>query len=499
MAADGYGNAECFGKPEPGYGFASLASPASNATRRVCPPGSFNDGERLTCEKCPHGTAAATSGSLKCTPCPKGSFSGREGATSCESAPVGTYTDKEGAWKPTRCPPNHFADRSRSSSCQECPWPSFSLVGGGANCSLAEPGEIYEVVVWPRMTMAMASIRAEDVSDAAATGGSRTRLGNLDNLVSAWKASLAAYGVTNLELHLMALEPQTPWDDLLLVEFAVETVPPPLPKRKKKDDSVFQKLKARTEEVHKFVDSTRASFELFVDSAKNVEERNDRSGSNQDDDAFEIVVSTVQQPGFLEALLRQLHRQDVVDLSPRLVDITVFVDAPLKSSRAVKCPKGTHFFSEKKGDAKGTHHKDAPRECRLCPIGTYSDTLGVLACSPCPQGTFADEEGLEECWPCRSGGDAPPGSSACIECAFFTYACKGFWADVLLAVALVAALALKLWMRCKRLVRGDASTLQQSALLTAVRTHGRTSVVYEPMVRTARAHSSDLLSALVHG
>ncbi|KAF1322888.1 Tyrosine-protein kinase ephrin type a/b receptor-like, partial [Globisporangium splendens] len=493
MAADGYGNAECMKKPEPGNGLI-LASDG-NVTQVLCAPGSSNNAKRLTCEPCPPGTFAAASGSLQCTPCPVGNFAGQEGATSCDVAPIGTYVDREGAWNPIRCPPNHFADFPGSLSCEECPWPSFSLVGGSSNCSVAEPGEIYEAILWPTATMTIASISARDFRGAmhasGAEGAAPSGDDNLGNLRLAWTASLAAFGVTNMELHLIALDPQTPSDDLLVVDFAFETLSAPLPKRQKKNATMFQKLKTKTDEFHKFVDSTRASFENMVESIKANSSRSSKvagSGSDSEDDEVDgngnkLLVETISRPGFLDFLVRQLHHQHVIDISPSLVNITVLPSSSsLKSSRAVKCPKGTYYFSSDEESGSSSS------ECRLCPIGTYSDSLGMLTCSPCPQGTFGDEEGLETCWPCPSGGDAPPGSTECIECAFFTYACEGFWEDVAIATALAVGLGVKLRMRCKRLTCGDAFTQQQNdqaVLLAAVRAHGRTgtSVHYEPMVR----------------
>uniref|UniRef100_K3X1P2 Tyrosine-protein kinase ephrin type A/B receptor-like domain-containing protein n=1 Tax=Globisporangium ultimum (strain ATCC 200006 / CBS 805.95 / DAOM BR144) TaxID=431595 RepID=K3X1P2_GLOUD len=462
MAADGYGNAECMRKPGPGNGLV-LAADGNAEAQVLCAPGSFNDGERLTCEPCSPAT-----GSLQCTPCPAGSFADQAGATSCDVAPIGTYVDEEGAWKPIRCPPNHFADSPGSLSCEECPWPSFSLVGGSSNCSVAEPGEIYEVILWPRATMTIASISARDFRDATHASGAEgvSSLGNdnLESLKLAWTSSLAAFGVTNTELHVIALEPQTPSDDSLFIDFAFETLSAPLPKRQKQNATMFQKLRAKTDEFHEFVDSTRASFENTIEFIKTNSRRSNKSGSGSDSEDDEIddsdnkvLVETISRPGFLDFLVRQLQHQHVADIAPSLVHITVLPSSSsLKSSRAVKCPKGTYFFSSDGKSGSSTS------ECRLCPVGTYSDSLGVLTCSSCPQGTFGDEEGLESCWPCPSGGDAPPGSTECIECTFFMYACEGFWEDVAIATAMVVWFGAKLWMRCRRLARGDAFTQQQS-------------------------------------
>lgn len=493
MAADGPGNAECSLKPKAGFGISQIASGSAqdditSAQIQVrCPPGSYNDGERLSCGLCAQGTFTATSGSIKCLPCAKGSFSGHRGATSCEVAPIGTFTAHEGAWKPSRCPPNHFASKTGSLSCTECPWPSFSLVGGGSECAFAGPGEVYDFVVWPRLTMTLAGVSSQDFAAEAETVAG-TNAGSMGKLGTSWTTSLAAYGVTNLQLHLVTIEPQTREDDLLYIEFAVETQPAtPLPKRHKRNSTMFQALANKTAEFQKFVKSTRAVFTNAVGTLghdlkqrANARMRTNQSSSTNgtaDADESSGLEKLVQRPGFLESLVRQLHRDGVADVSSRLVMLSVLTQRPLKSSRATKCPRGTYFVTR---EAPGSG------ECLLCPLGTYSDVEGALQCKLCPKATFADEEGLEQCDECPVRSGAKEGSSECVRCYWFTYACEGFWGQVALAAALCGWFGLKMWLRCRRGALGDARRQQpneQMALLAAVRSRGRScaSVQYESM------------------
>jgi hypothetical protein len=127
---------------------------------------------------------------------------------------------------------------------------------------------------------------------------------------------------------------------------------------------------------------------------------------------------------------------------------------------------------------------------RLCPVGYSGSTSGAVKCEPCPRGTFSSEDGLEPCKSCPPGSDARPGSSACVECSWFTYECDGFWEDVAAAVSIGAALLRLTFLKLRRLCAGDQAQQQRDesvALLTAVRAHGRTldGAQYAPMVRFA--------------
>lgn len=469
-AADGAGNTACARKPPPGYGL-------NGATLTECPPGFFNNGSRLTCEPCVQGSYAPARGSHQCTLCARGTFSSRLGATNCERAPPGAYTDHVGAWKPQRCPPNQYTAVAGSSSCIECPWPSFSLVGGAVECASAQSGEVYDVVVWPRLAMTIAGISAQEVASAAASGA----------LSRAWQTTLAGYGLTSVALHVITVESQTREDDLLTAELALEVLLPPLPRRQKRNSTMFASLRSKTATFQQFASSTRAAFERKVVSQHEHALSRPRAGSSrhsehsapEDESESRELEALVRRPGFVESLVRQLHRDGVADISSRVVRVAVFASAPLKSSRATPCPRGTFYSTT-----------GARPECQLCPLGTFADSPGSFECTPCPGGTFADEEGLEQCEPCPSGDGARSGASACVKCYWFTYACDGFWQDVLLALALVTWYGWKLWTRCRRGTRGgdkrSQQQIEQAALLAGVRSRGRTgaSVRYRPMVRS---------------
>ncbi|TYZ65858.1 hypothetical protein PybrP1_008293 [[Pythium] brassicae (nom. inval.)] len=480
MAADGVGNVECFAKPP--LGFERLVPSSSmNASQTECRPGFFNDGQRLSCEPCPPGTFAATHGAHTCSPCARGSFVGRKGATSCELAPPGTFTAQEGGWKPRRCPPNFVSSSAGSVGCTKCPWLTFSPLGGGSRCESARAGEINDFVVWPRLTMTIAGVSSRDLSEKTAAGVS------LDSLSTSWKAAFAAYGVKNVKLHLMTVEPQTPDDDLLFVEFALETLPLPLPKRQKRNSTLFEKFRDKTSEFKRFIGSTRANVEQ--EEVGHVVEKNRRANGNEsnstnESDSSGVLQELVARPGFLEALVRQLHRQGVADVSAGVVQIALLTESPLRTPRALPCPNGTYFAHESGAS------DDDQRECRLCPTGTFSNAPGALQCTLCPAGTFADEEGLEECVKCPVGDGSYPGATSCVECYWFTYECEGFWEDVLLALVVGIWGGARIWMRCHRALSGDTLLQQQNeqtALIAAVRANGRTgrSALYEPMVRDA--------------
>eukprot|EP00736_Rhodelphis_marinus_P009741 Rmarinus@m.11271 len=59
--------------------------------------------------------------------------------------------------------------------------------------------------------------------------------------------------------------------------------------------------------------------------------------------------------------------------------------------------------------------------CQACPVGTYSDSSGVDACTPCPPGFFGPYSGArssEQCFPCEEGSfAASSGSFECQSCS----------------------------------------------------------------------------------
>lgn len=472
--AEGYGNIECLPMVPAGFGILAYVAANTTATNiEPCKPGTFNDGGTLTCQPCEPGTFAADSQSHFCQPCPRGSFSREAGARSCIPAPPGTYVEHEGAWRSKRCPPNQFSNMTGSIVCDECVPPSFSLFGGDTRCKIAGPGEIYELVAWPSLTMHIQGISQRDLGNDSADAA----------LIQAWQETLSAYGITNLTLHLQEMAPETPEDDLLQITFAIETTPTRhFSTKKTKKDSLVQSFKDKAQEVRRFVDRVRDAADQWIDSFNASESVS--IGSN--------VSELVTSPGFVNALLRQMSVHHVLnDLSPQMLRIELDESYPIESTRAVACPMGTFFV------LNGT---TLDRSCDLCPNGTYSDREGAMTCSPCPQGSFSDEPGTTSCTKCGVGEDAPSGSSECHSCSFFEYACAGFWEDVLLAGVMGATLLAVLWQRVRELTQGNRKTQERRegvALLARVRTHGRAYAgqTFAPMVRRTHTVGPCLTSA----
>ena len=42
------------------------------------------------------------------------------------------------------------------------------------------------------------------------------------------------------------------------------------------------------------------------------------------------------------------------------------------------------------------------RECRMCPIGSYSVSNTATICTPCPEGETTDQEGSTRCRPSKN-------------------------------------------------------------------------------------------------
>ena len=48
----------------------------------------------------------------------------------------------------------------------------------------------------------------------------------------------------------------------------------------------------------------------------------------------------------------------------------------------------------------GQYHFD--RECRICPVGTFSDTDTAISCTQCVEGETTDQSGSTSCRPCKN-------------------------------------------------------------------------------------------------
>ncbi|KAG6617140.1 Tyrosine-protein kinase ephrin type A/B receptor-like [Phytophthora cinnamomi] len=204
------------------------------------------------------------------------------------------------------------------------------------------------------------------------------------------------------------------------------------------------------------------------------------SGKSSPDSAVDQLSDLFTSTSFRNALMHQFDHLNLFAgaLTFDMVNLTV-TKPPFSSTRAKPCNPGTYF-------SQGEQSSEADRECLPCAVGSFSASSGSLKCDPCPRGTFSALEGLATCESCPVGSDSAPGASSCVACSWFTYECKGFWEDLVVALCIGAGLLRTICKKVRQWSAGDNVQRAQDegvALMAAVRAHGRTldQVRYEPM------------------
>ncbi|KAF4136333.1 putative ephrin-receptor like [Phytophthora infestans] len=451
--AEEFGSDQCLDVAAPGWGYQATMTTAQ------CAPGTFNDGKWRACQPCPPGTFTAHVGSRVCSSCAKGSFASSLGSSHCEMALPGSFVQSEGAIRAELCEPNHVAARNGSVECTRCLPPSLRFLPGGTECSLARPGEVYDHVKWPRLALDLTGV---DLVDTASD-----RVSPFDVLIQAWTDTLTSFLGSRRPLHVLQVRPLSSSAQMTQIVVAVETISPV--------STTAQAGNNRAKEVGDAVHQAAKAAQSALDDLLDELEGSSAGRGNQESDD-DHLADLIHSSSFRDALVRQFGRANLFDgaLSFSMVNVSM-VEPPFTSTRAVACPPGT-FFSV----------IDNERVCLPCVIGSYSRSSGALQCDPCPRRTFSSEKGLDKCKPCPLGSDAPSGASSCVDCSWFTYECEGFWKDLIVAVCVGAALLRRLYQKIQKLCAGDQAAQQQDesvALMTAVRTHGRTfdGVRYAPM------------------
>ncbi|KAE9339778.1 hypothetical protein PF008_g11412 [Phytophthora fragariae] len=449
--AESAGSTKCIAIASPGWGYESSEA-AAVAVK--CGAGTFNDGTRRTCQPCPPGTFAAATGAQMCSPCEKGSFAAIEGSSKCENSPAGSFTSNKSATRAELCPPNHIAATEGLSVCTQCQPPSFSFLTGGVECIFAKPGEVYERVEWPRVLLELAVTGKREIVDES-----------LEIVFQTWRDTLTSHTASSYQLHVLQVAQSITSTTSTHILVAVETITPTKVSADKKiPGKVENAVKDAENALDDLLDELNAS--IYGNESHNSEEGQ--------------ILDLITSRSFQNSLVRQLDHLNLFDgaLTSDMVNLTV-LDPAFTSTRAVACTPGTFFTLTE--DSNQTD-----RECRPCVPGSFSASSGSLKCEPCPRGTFSALEGQAKCESCPVGFDSAPGALSCVSCSWFTYACNGFWTDLVVAVCVVAALLRTICKKARKWSAGDPEEreLDESvALMAAVRTHGRTldQVQYEPM------------------
>ncbi|KAL7994563.1 putative tyrosine-protein kinase ephrin type A/B receptor [Plasmopara halstedii] len=470
--AEKFGSDTCAPIAAPGSGYDT------STTLVKCKPGTFNDGKLRTCQPCPIGTFAANRSSRTCLLCARGSYAANVGSAHCKLAPQGSFVRFEGANRTELCDPNTVTAKEGSTFCIQCATPSFSFLPGGVKCGLARPGEVYDHVKWPRLALSLAGVELRDHVNASSDQESR-----LEALIHIWTEMLVSYSGLSCVLHVLQVVSRPNHSTQIFV--AVE------PTIGSANESQFdQRMKNYVgDTIQHVVEAAKKTTETFL-SKPDLSQIDNRDKENDVNQLRHLVRSKL----FQEALVRQINRANLIKwpLSYGMVNLSM-VEPPFSSTRALKCPFGTYFSTTKDLNKN-------ERKCLPCPIGSYSRVSGALQCELCPQGSFSSEKGQNSCHSCPLGADATPGSSFCVNCSWFTYECEGFWQDLIATMCGGLVFLRLLYQKLRILCMGDQAVQQQdesAALMTAVRTHGRTidDVRYAPMVRALSM--SDITSSYI--
>ncbi|KAE9227136.1 hypothetical protein PF004_g11443 [Phytophthora fragariae] len=325
---------------------------------------------------------------------------------------------------------------------------------GGVECIFAKPGEVYERVEWPRVLLELAVTGKREIVDES-----------LEIVFQTWRDTLTSHTASSYQLHVLQVAQSITSTTSTHILVAVETITPTKVSADKKiPGKVENAVKDAENALDDLLDELNAS--IYGNESHNSEEGQ--------------ILDLITSRSFQNSLVRQLDHLNLFDgaLTSDMVNLTV-LDPAFTSTRAVACTPGTFFTLTE--DSNQTD-----RECRPCVPGSFSASSGSLKCEPCPRGTFSALEGQAKCESCPVGSDSAPGALSCVSCSWFTYACNGFWTDLVVAVCVVAALLRTICKKARKWSAGDPEEreLDESvALMAAVRTHGRTldQVQYEPM------------------
>ncbi|KAE9143976.1 hypothetical protein PF006_g11043 [Phytophthora fragariae] len=334
------------------------------------------------------------------------------------------------------------------------PCPEGSFLTGGVECIFAKPGEVYERVEWPRVLLELAVTGKREIVDES-----------LEIVFQTWRDTLTSHTASSYQLHVLQVVQSITSTTSTHILVAVETITPTKVSADKKiPGKVENAVKDAENALDDLLDELNAS--IYGNESHNSEEGQ--------------ILDLITSRSFQNSLVRQLDHLNLFDgaLTSDMVNLTV-LDPAFTSTRAVACTPGTFFTLTE--DSNQTD-----RECRPCVPGSFSASSGSLKCEPCPRGTFSALEGQAKCESCPVGSDSAPGALSCVSCSWFTYACNGFWTDLVVAVCVVAALLRTICKKARKWSAGDPEEreLDESvALMAAVRTHGRTldQVQYEPM------------------
>ncbi|KAE9110684.1 hypothetical protein PF010_g11073 [Phytophthora fragariae] len=345
--------------------------------------------------------------------------------------------------------------------CVPCPEGSYTnastnqnFLTGGVECIFAKPGEVYERVEWPRVLLELAVTGKREIVDES-----------LEIVFQTWRDTLTSHTASSYQLHVLQVVQSITSTTSTHILVAVETITPTKVSADKKiPGKVENAVKDAENALDDLLDELNAS--IYGNESHNSEEGQ--------------ILDLITSRSFQNSLVRQLDHLNLFDgaLTSDMVNLTV-LDPAFTSTRAVACTPGTFFTLTE--DSNQTD-----RECRPCVPGSFSASSGSLKCEPCPRGTFSALEGQAKCESCPVGSDSAPGALSCVSCSWFTYACNGFWTDLVVAVCVVAALLRTICKKARKWSAGDPEEreLDESvALMAAVRTHGRTldQVQYEPM------------------
>ncbi|KAE9034627.1 hypothetical protein PR002_g8020 [Phytophthora rubi] len=345
--------------------------------------------------------------------------------------------------------------------CVPCPEGSYSnastnqnFLTGGVECIFAKPGEVYERVEWPRVLLELAVTGKREIVDES-----------LEIVFQTWRDTLTSHTASSYQLHVLQVAQSITSTTSTHILVAVETITPT-------KVSADKKIPGKDENAVK--DAENALDDLLDELNASI--YGNESHNSEEGQILDLITSR----SFQNSLVRQLDHLNLFDgaLTSDMVNLTV-LDPAFTSTRAVACTPGTFFTLTE--DSNQTD-----RECRPCVPGSFSASSGSLKCEPCPRGTFSALEGQAKCESCPVGSDSAPGALSCVSCSWFTYACNGFWADLVVAVCVGAALLRTICKKARKWSAGDPEEreLDESvALMAAVRTHGRTldQVQYEPM------------------